>query len=104
VQIYGIITLVAGFFIVMLLAGLIFFKVRIGRGGSDDSLSHAARRNSIVAAFVVVAFLLYWFNMFMSGRLVKEGIVGWKVYVAGFAVLIGIASVILLIIGIARRK
>ena len=86
-------SLVARFFIVFLLAGIIFFKVRIGKRNRDDESFHAARRNSIVAAVVVFAFLIYWFNTFISGRLIEEGIVVWKIYAAGFAVLAGIASI-----------
>ena len=97
-------SLVSSFFIILLLAGIIFFKVRIGKRNRNDESFHAARRNSIVSAVVVFAFLLYWFNTFVTGRLIEEGIVGWKVYAAGGAVLTGIASIILLIIGVIRKK
>ena len=100
----AIFSLVSSFVIVLFLAGIIFFKVRIGKLNRSDESFHAARRNSIVSAVVVFAFLLYWFNTFLSGRLIEEGIVGWKVYAAGGAVLTGIASVVLLIIGIFRKK
>ena len=94
----------AGFIVVALLAGMIFFRVRIGKTRANDSTYHAARRNSIVAAFVILVCLMYWFFLFMSGRLVEEGIVGWKATVAGIAVILGILSIILLIVGTFRRK
>ena len=99
-----ILTVVVSFFFVLLLAGIIFFKVKIGKIDRDDNLFHAARRNTIVAMVVVIAFLIYWFNTFLSGKFIDEGIIGWKVYVAGFAVITGIASAILLFVGIIRKK
>jgi len=99
-----ILTVLVSFFFLILLAGIIFFKVKIGKSNRNDDLFHAARRNSIVIMAVVIAFLIYWFNTFLSGKFVHEGIVGWKVYGAGFAIVTGIASVILLLVGIIRKK
>jgi len=96
---FSIIYMVAGFIVVMLLAGMIFFRVRIGKTRANDSMYHAARRNSIVAAFVILVFLMYLLHIFTS-----DGLIGWKVIAAEIAAIMGILSIILLIVGAFRRK
>jgi len=101
---FSIINLVTGFIVVILLAGMIFLRVRIGKTRANNPMHHAARRNSIVAAFIILIFLMYWIHMFLSGRLIEEGIVGWKAVAAVIAIVMGALSIILLIVGTFRRK
>ncbi|MFC1553832.1 hypothetical protein ACFL7D_04275 [candidate division KSB1 bacterium] len=101
---FSYISLIGTFIIIMLLAGIVFFRVRIGGKRKDDPTIQSFRRNTFVILFIIVVFLLFWLNIFAEGRWIEYGITGWKVIAAGFIFATGIASVILIIIGLLRKK
>jgi len=100
----SILNVVAGFLVIMLLAGMIFFRIKIGRVGSRNRISAAYRRNNLVIAVIVLYFFLFLCSPFLRGGSENGGITGWKAIFAGITALVGIASVILILYGSFKKK
>lgn len=92
------------FLIVMILSGMIFLRFRTGRADAESDLDRAYRRNNFVVAFIIVIFLFIFFAPLLDGSLEEHGIVGWRKVATGVTVLIGLASVVLLLIGSMRKR
>lgn len=89
---------------ILLLAGLIFFKVKIGRVDTKNRLDSLNRRNNIVIAIILLYFLIFFIGPYFKGRIEDPEIAGWKSTLMIIACVSGGASVILLIFGGFRRK
>ena len=92
------------FIIVMLLSGIIFLRVKVGRVNSKDTTTHSYRRNNLVIAFIVMYFLFYWYSIIRKGDFPEGGMGGWKGIASYAVILIGIVSLILIIISNFRRR
>ena len=92
-----------GFLVIMLLAGIIFFRVRIGGGKPGNTESAAYRRNSIVVLFIILFFFIVWFSRIMKGLGAQE-FQGGKLVLLIVTVLTGAASVALIVYGNFRKK
>lgn len=89
---------------ILLLACLIFFKIKIGRVDTKNPLDAMTRRNNIVIAVILLCFLIFLIGPYFLGRIDDPEIPGWKAALMIIALVSGGASVILLIFGSFRRK
>ncbi len=93
-----------GLIVVMGLAGIIFFRVKIGSTSSEDKIAGAYRRNSLVIAFIVVFFIFVWFTRITEQGLLEGQFQGMKALAIIGTFMIGIASVFLIFYGSFRKK
>ena len=97
----SILMVVITLFVSMLIAGMVLFRVKIGKSKTDSPVTFATRRNSIVIIFVILIFLMIWINRILSGELAEQGL---SDTIAVLVAVVGGASVILLLIDFARKK
>jgi len=98
---------VFGFVIIMVIAFLIFFRIRIGSTGSTegpDRIKSAYRRNNLVIVFIIVFYISYWFVKFSRGDYAGQDLSLWKLVGLGAVLMLGFASVILIVYGSFKRK
>ncbi|MFC1562056.1 hypothetical protein ACFL6I_00385 [candidate division KSB1 bacterium] len=98
------VNMLIGFIIIMSIAFLIFFRVKVGKVSPRDHSGGAYRRNNLVIAAIFLYFLFYLFTVFMKGGLAEKGIVGWKAYAFVATFVLGIVSVALILYGTFRRR
>ena len=88
-------------FVSMLIAGMVLFRINIGKSKTDSPVTFATRRNSIVIIFVILIFLMIWISKMMNGDLDEQGM---SVTTTVLVAVIGGASIILLLIDLIRKK
>ncbi len=104
-EIENIIKIFTGLFLMVTLIIAFVVRMKLGNTKTDDTgVSRKMRRNTLLTMAIVLIFLAYWIRTILSGRLIEEGITGWKVYALLALLLMGLLSLFFLLYGQFKRK
>jgi hypothetical protein len=104
-EIGSLVKIFTGIFLITTLVIAFIVRMKLGYTKSEDSgISRKMRRNTLLTIVIVMIFLGYWIRTILSGRLIEEGIVGWKVYALMFLLLMGLSSLFFLLYGQFKKK